>query len=384
MKKSETNLLNKPVMLALQVVNAMLQGGTGAGKTASARAIAAALGREFHHMNAATCLPEDFSGFPTPDHEQGVVHMMPPAWVAKAKPKPKNMTDKLMFILVDEVTSANQGTQAGSLTMLSDNIVGDAHLDDRTIRVGACNPLHLAANATNLAASVRNRFFWWDWIIDNEHLFAGFENGCQWESAPFDIVPVEPIAAEDGGDGVTPEWELGLQTYGMLVANFLRSAPDFIEQMPEDDLTLAFPSPRTWHYVARCLAAASACGYEDGGTMSAKLVKGCVGSAASIAMMEYIKTNNLFDPAAILDGAEDYKFQERADVNLALINGMISQLRIHSDEDRWSRCGDVLHTIATSGHIECSLSGVKRYLALRPKGFAGTKVIQKLSQILKA
>ena len=121
----------------------MLQGGTGAGKTAATRAVAAALSRLFHHMNAATCLPEDFSGFPTPNHEEGVVHMMPPAWVAKAKPQPKDMTDKLMFILVDEVTCANQGTQAGSLTMLSDNIVGDAHLDDRTIQVGACNPLHL-------------------------------------------------------------------------------------------------------------------------------------------------------------------------------------------------------------------------------------------------
>ena len=67
MKKSESNLLNKPATLAMQVVNVMLQGGTGAGKTATTRAVAAALSRLFHHMNAATCLPEDFSGFPTPN-----------------------------------------------------------------------------------------------------------------------------------------------------------------------------------------------------------------------------------------------------------------------------------------------------------------------------
>ena len=76
---------NTPLWIAIQRIPSIIVGFVGASKTKSVMALTAAMSRRFIHMNVATHLPEDFSGFPTPDHKAGVTRMLPPSWVEEQR-----------------------------------------------------------------------------------------------------------------------------------------------------------------------------------------------------------------------------------------------------------------------------------------------------------
>ncbi|NBV87907.1 MAG: hypothetical protein EBR88_00055 [Betaproteobacteria bacterium] len=73
---------NAASLIAAQVVPTLWWGGTGVGKSSTAEALARALGRTFVPLLGSTHLPEDFSGYPTPDHKAKIVRMMPTTWVS--------------------------------------------------------------------------------------------------------------------------------------------------------------------------------------------------------------------------------------------------------------------------------------------------------------
>lgn len=321
---ARTNLGNTPAFIAAQVVPTLVRGGTGVGKSSTWEALAAALGRTFVPLLGATHLPEDFSGYPTPDHKKRVVHMMPTSWVAKTM-------DGNALILVDEVTNVPSATQAGLLSVITERRVGDYVMPASTLIVGACNPPELCPNAVPLSPAMRARFFHHDWVVDYDHWFTGLRHGCDWEAPSFPVVP--------------DTWTDGLPQFGSLAEAFLRSAPDCREKLPTDDETMAFPNPRTWTYLVKCFAAADACGYERKDPVFKPLALGCVGEAAGGEFLRYWHQLDLLNPEAYLSGEKEYEYEKRPDANICFLTGLVKALRDNSTKERWVRAAEAFVAI---------------------------------------
>lgn len=356
---------NQPYLLALQVVPSIAWGGTGVAKSATAAALAAALKRAYIPLNGSTHLPEDFSGYPNPDFKAGVVRQMPTSWVEQAM-------KGTAFVFLDELTTVPQATMAGLLSVITERRVGDVVLPATTIIAAAANPPELAPNSAPLPVSMRSRFFHWTWEIDRELWFSGLRNGCRWDAPKFPLVP--------------QHWMDNLPSYGALVEQFLRANPDCVEQLPPDDATLAFPNPRTWTYLVRCFAAASAVGYKDQSPMFKALAKGCVGDAASSEISRFIAMRDLIDPEAVLDGTHRYEFVKRPDLNICLLTGLVQGLRRNNSPERWVNAANVFIEMGKNGEIETCLMAFKPFWndtkagGVRPAGWVPPKPI--LTQLM--
>lgn len=350
--------------IAIQVLPTNLVGPTGAGKTASVRSLMEGLGRRFLHLNVATHVAEDFAGYPNPDYQAGVVRMMAPSWVLDA-------ADGNAGILFDEITCGSGAALAGALTCLSDRMVGEYRLPDTTIMVAACNPPELAPNSAPLPASIRSRFAHFDWQIDAEQVRAGFRAGCHWDTPAWPVVPAG--------------WQDNLPYYGSLVSQFLTAHSDLMSDMPKDDDVRSFPTPRTWHFLVRGMAAAKACGHHDKSSVHKEMAGACVGTVAGPQFMKFIATLDLIDPASILDGSAEYEYTDRVDLNICLVTSLVSHLRSRPGddaEDRWLRAAEVFCTLVDNGEIETVLLAFKslwndtKNNGVRPLGFVPPADVQ--------
>lgn len=365
---ARVSLGNTPAFIACQVNPTLVRGGTGVGKSSTWEALATALKRTFVPLLGATHLPEDFSGYPTPDHKAGIVRMLPTSLWDKTK-------DGMALVLVEEVTNVPSATQAGLLSVISERRVGDYQMPASTIIVGACNPPELCPNAVPLAPAMRARFFHHEWEIDKEHWFAGLRMGCQWTAPEFPIVPAT--------------WTDFLPQFGSLVEAFLRSAPDCLEKLPQDDETMAFPNLRTWTYLARNYAAASACGYEQSDPVFKPLAIGCVGAEVGGEFLRYWKQLDLLNPEAYLNGEVDYEYERRPDANICLLTGLVKALRDNTTKERWLRAAEAF--IAIGEHeIESFLMQFRSFWnpvskgGVRPDGWSPPKdVLAKLMALVQ-
>ncbi len=363
------SLGNAPAFLTCQVNPVLVRGGTGVGKSQTWEALAAALGRTFIPLLGSTHLPEDFSGYPTPNHKENVVNMMPTSWVKKTR-------DGKALVHVDEVTNVPTATQAGLLSVISERIVGDERMPASTIIVGSCNPPELCPNAVPLSPAMRARFFHHDWVVDYEHWFAGLRAGCQWTAPEFPIVP--------------SYWEDHLPQFGSLVEAFLRAAPDCREKLPTDDETMSFPNLRTWTYLVRCYAAAAACGYEQDDPMYKPLALGCVGQAAGGEFLRYWKELDLANPESFLDGTDTYEYEKRPDANICLLTGLVKGLRENTSPERWINAANVFLAIGEH-EIESFLMQFRSFWkptkdgGVRPDGWSPPKdVLSKLMALVQS
>lgn len=315
---------NDALFVACQVVPTLVWGGTGVGKTTVLLALAEALGRHAHLLIGSTHPPEDFSGYPYADNQQGVMRMLAQWWV-------KKFEDGKGFLILDELTTVPDTTLAGELSIITEYRVGDHVLPRSTIIVAAANPPHLAPGGRALPPSMRSRFYHHQWVVDREQLFRGFRSGLTW------AVPKFPV--------VTDAHRQHYQKYGLLVESFLRANGDALERVPDSDETLAFPNPRTWSYVVKCLSAAEEVGHDRTSPVFRQLVRGCVGDAAGAEFLAYLDRCDLVSPADIVDGKQKYEWVNRPDVNLCLLTGLVRELRQKTDCERWRRALSVFITI---------------------------------------
>jgi len=312
---------NEACFIGLQVVPTIVWGGTGVGKTTVLSQLASALKRNFHLLIGSTHLPEDFSGYPDADREAGVIRMLPTHWVDRFR-------DGAGFLLLDEFTCVPPTTMAAELSLITERRVGDYTLPESTIIVAAANPPELAPSGNALPPSMRSRFFHYRWEVDKNELFKGYRAGLAWSAPPFPVVPAEHKA-------LYPK-------YGGLVEAFLRGNPDCMEKLPDSDETLAFPNPRTWSYVVKCLAAAESVGHQLGSPVFTTLVTGCVGDAVGAEFIRYLSQLDLVSPADVLNGTVKFKYQaDRPDLSICILTGLVKELRNETTTERWTRAAQV-------------------------------------------
>jgi hypothetical protein len=359
---------NTPFFIALQVVPSIAWGGTGVGKSSSIEALATALDRVFVPLLGSTHLPEDFSGYPTPDHKGGIVRMMPTSWV-------KQTMDGKALVFIDEVTNVPSATQAGLLSVITERRVGEYQMPESTLICAAANPPELCPNAVPLAPAMRSRFFHHQWQVDYGHWFTGLRMGCNWSAPAFPLVP-------DSYTDLLPK-------FGSLVEAFLRSAPDCREKLPTDDETMAFPNPRTWTYLVKCFAAADACDYDKKDQTYRLLAHGCVGEAAGNEFLRYWHQLDLMNPEAILTGQKTYAYEKAPDKNICLATGLVKCLRENTSKERWLLAAQAFIEIGEH-EIESFLLAFKSFWlpvskgGVRPDGWTPPQqVLAKLMTLVK-
>ncbi len=177
---------------------------------------------------------------------------------------------------IDELTTATQATQAAFLRVVQNRVVGDQKFPDDVRIIMAANPADIAAGGSELVAPLANRAV---------HIHADAPEATDWKI--WLAGKLIDSAAE--------------RRAAALVGAFIGSHSSRLYAFPEDESkrASAWPSPRTWHAAADCLAAAIEAGEE---VASLELVAGCVGSSVAQEFATFMANADLPDARDLLLG----------------------------------------------------------------------------------
>jgi hypothetical protein len=311
--------------IALQCqTSSIAWGTTGVAKSAFFKAMAKALGMKFFCFIPSQHMPEDIGGMPHLDLKRMIAEMIPMAWI-------KALAEAGWFLLIDELTTAASAMRPALLTALNERMVGEHKFHPSTIVCAAANPPELAPNSSPLEPSMLNRCYHHRWVAPFESWYRGMLNGCVFPE-PTDIPVVGDYSAYLG-------------KHARLVAMFCKAHPAMRETKVIPETELAFPSLRTWHNLAHCLAGAEKVGAS--GDVMEELGSGLVGTAATEQFFTYVDRLDLKDADAIIDGRESVDFSvDRIDQLVYLPVAMLEALRANSTGKRIDKACEVMIEMA--------------------------------------
>lgn len=243
----------------------LLESPPGKGKTAIVTQYAARCGVPFMRLSPGLHGEGAFGVVPVP--EGGVLTFPPHQWT-----RPFVATGR-GIVLVDEVTTADRALQPPMLALLDSKAIGGVILPPGVRVLGACNAPDDAANGTDLAAALANRFGWFSWeTTAADHIAyslalaarvtaraTGATPDASTLDAPIDCVAEEARVLAAWPDAFT--WATGLKI------GFLAAHPDYLYRKPpstDPAASRAWTSDRTWDLACSWLAASRVHGLTDG------------------------------------------------------------------------------------------------------------------------
>lgn len=223
--------------------------------------------------------PEDIGGIPYHDTTTGFCRMVPMEW----------MHDLLLakrWLFVDELTSGPDADASAVALVLQRAACGESSLPSHHDRLGRGESSELAPNGSPLEPSICNRLYHHDWVFPSGLWHEGLRNGGNF-----------PVPAEFP---VVGDFSFLLPKWGGLISGLVRNKPTLANTEKVHEGTLAFPTPRSWWNLAKCLAAAESVGLLD--ECRAELGAGLVGTGASAELMARVDAIAMHDVEAILSG----------------------------------------------------------------------------------
>ncbi len=326
----------------------LLWGEPGAGKTAVVES-AAASGWHVETLICSHYEPSDFAGLPIVVGNQ--VTLAPPGWAQRVATNPGPS-----IVFFDEWTTASPAVQAAALRPLTHSQVGALQLPDRVAFGAAANPADVAASGWELAAPTANRFVHLEW------------------SMPLDVY-TESIVTGDWPAMAVPELPAGFErlvsAQRVLVAGFLRSRAGQLSSIPKDAAGRgrAFPTPRTWDYTARLLAAAQAGGLDA--EAQRLLVYGAVGAPVGHEFLVWLRALDLPDPQQLLaDPTGPLLKGLRPDRVYVALQGVLAAVADDPEPHRWTAAMSVCVTAAQHTGVDAAVPAVRSLLrpGRRPVG----------------
>jgi MoxR-like ATPase len=335
-------------------LNLMLWGDPGIGKSARVKAAAACAGLPARTVFAATCQPEDASGVAFPNAsklvamiEAGLSELhtivaepldleldesgfwgMPRKLIEPARVVTARVLDRMVktglkygpylsslepmlpgirelmsdgqgVLFLDELSCARPAVQASFLGVALDRKVGGMFLPPGVRIMGAANPPESAAGGWELEPPMANRFC---------HLSLKVPRPDEWGTWLMTGSGNKIAAIEDGELLLRRNWDDHWPAVRGQVFGFIQSMPSLLHKIPEEgsvDRGRAWPSPRTWEWVARALTTSRCLGNheeeDDKGNKlmsetASTLIKGCVGEGAAIPFVKWLMTADLPHP----------------------------------------------------------------------------------------
>ena len=328
----------------------LLWGEPGAGKTA---VIESASGSGYH-VETLICShyePSDFAGLPivTGDH----VSLAPPGWARRVAAQ-----DGPSIVFFDEWTTASPAVQAAALRPLTHGEVGALKLPERVSFGAAANPADIAAAGWELAAPTANRFVHLEWALPLEVFSESLVTG-QWPELE---VPTS-----------TTSYDVSSAVARSLVAGFLRARGGLLSAVPKDAASRgrAFPTPRTWDYAARLVAA---CRVADTGPEVLRLlVDGVIGASSGHEFLAWVRALDLPDPEKALADPASVDFAGmRPDRVHVTLQSVLAAVTGAPSPERWTAAMSVCVHAANAVGVDPAVPVVRALLrgTTRPPGAA--------------
>jgi MoxR-like ATPase len=322
----------------------LLWGEPGTGKTA----VVESASESGWHVETIVCShyePSDFAGLPVVS--DGRVTLAPPQWAMRVAQEPKPS-----IVFFDEWTTASPSVQAAALRPLTHGEVGALRLPERVSFGAAANPADVAASGWELAAPTANRFVHLEWMMPPEVFTESLVTG-QWPG-----ITLRPLV---------PDYPAALARQRSLVASFLRIRAGQVSALPRDAASRgrAFPTPRTWDYTARLLAAAEG----EPARVRQLLVQGTVGDSVGHEFLAWLGALDLPDPEdLLLDPRGGQLAGLRADRLHATLQGVLAAVVADPAADRWTSAMTVCVDACAPGGIDPAVPVVRALLRIRPQG----------------
>jgi MoxR-like ATPase len=330
----------------------LLWGSPGEGKTA---VIESARDRGWHveTIIVSHYEPSDLVGLPVVGTD-GSVTLAPPAW---AKRLASHEGPSIAFF--DEWTTASPAVQAAALRPLTHGEVGTLQLPHTVAFGAAANPADVAVGGWELAAPTANRFCHLDWTMPLEVYAECLVTG-RWPAMNLSTVSADSLAA-------------AVTAMRVLVTGFLRARPNLLAAMPRDgaERGRAFPTPRSWDYLARLLGLARA--VDAGRDVEALLGAGTVGPATAHEFLVWVDAQDLLDPEALLSGMEQADFERmRPDRVYVILQGLLSAVSVRPTPERWEAAVRLCADAATNGGMDAAVPVIRALMReeMRPAGTA--------------
>jgi hypothetical protein len=320
----------------------LLWGEPGAGKTAVVESAADA----GWHVETLICShyePSDFAGLPVVSG--GRVTLAPPQWAVRVAEQPGPSV-----VFFDEWTTASPAVQAAALRPLTHGEVGALQLPDRVSFGAAANPADVAASGWELAAPTANRFVHLDWALPLDVFTESLVTGT-WPRITV------PVLGEDHAARVSAA--------RAQVAAFLAVRSTQLSAIPKDAASRgrAFPTPRTWDYAARLMAA---CPPEDGEALRL-LVQGAIGAPTGHEFLAWRAALDLPEPEALLaDPGGDQLVGLRADRVHVALQGVLAAVSTRTTAPRWEAGIGVCVRAAELKGLDPAVPVVRSLLRIRP------------------
>lgn len=344
-------------------VNEVATGMPGTCKSQTIYSFAQTVGRRVYTLIGSLRDPADIGGYPFAGEigvngdKLAVMKLIPPQWAAECC----DNGDK-WIIFLDELTTCAPAVQASMLRILAEKVVGDVPLPKDTWFLGACNPPEQAANGIEFEAAMANRMYHHKWELDHGAVLDGFANGLKFPEPSFPTLP--------------QHWEDYLDGVGQLVAIFHRKNPGRLCKFPEDRSQQGgpWPSPRTWEYAIRCLAAAQS--VSAGKAVELTLLSGLVGEAVALEFCTWRDNLDLPDPEELIAEAisaakagrkMDYQHPDRGDKVMAMLSAVNQAVVTDNSPKRWEAGMSVMEHAARH-EIDVALAWAKPLARNIPKG----------------
>lgn len=333
-------------------------GETGVAKSAFFEALAKALGRKYFCFIPSQHDPADIGGIPHIDAKKYIARMVHLDWLMA-------LVEEGWLLLIDELTTAPLAMRPALLSVLNEGRVGDLRFHRTLMRAAAANPPEIAPNGSPLEPSLLNRLYHHKWEFPFDSWLKGMMNGGQ-----FEIPANFPLVGDYSA--YVPKWT---RRIGYLCQR--HPAIRKTTSIPENEM--AFPSPRTWHHLALCLAGANKVGAD--GEIINEIATGMVGSAAAGMLAQQIAADDLYDPNAIVDKTAKIDYaNDRIDQLIYLPCGIMEVLDADAKSKnpasgtRLDNAVEVLIEMAEHGMLDC----VSPVLSHVTNTYTGYRVPKKL------
>ncbi len=238
------------------------------------------------------------------------------------------------IVLVDEATSTPPGIQAAVMGLIHDRRIGGALLPPGVRVLGAANPPEIAAGGYELALPMQNRFghLRWDPPEVDDHV-------------QFMLGGSPAPTVTDAGDEekrVMAAWPsawaaaVGLETAFLSRRGALKNRVPAPGTTSASGIAYAWPSDRTWELATRALAGAYV--HDLSEAEREIFVEGFIGTGAAGEWFNFIREQDLPDPAKLLDGKVRFAHSpQRIDRTLAVYQACVSLLTSPSCVNRDER-----------------------------------------------
>jgi len=354
----------------------LIWGPPGVGKTAAVQSLGRTLGMHVETVIASIHEPTDFSGLPYV--ENGTARYAPPAWAVRLKEAGRGI------LFLDEISTAPPAVQAALLRVALERAVGELTLPQGVRVIAAGNPPEIAAGGWDLSAPLANRFLHVQWELNTGEWCDEFIT--YWGNPP-------------RLDHIDPN--LWAQAR-VRVAGFIRfRGPKALLDVPKEESLRgrAWPSPRTWDFASRVLAA-----YKLDADAAQMGIAAAVGSGAAGEFCAWLRTQDLPDPEELLADPTKYRHPDRGDTAYVIMNSVVSavasttapnpQQQKALKTERWLNAWRVLGraaqferdiaTVAAMGLAQMMARGEIQTDALRRKDAEDvTKIVTEFAPIVK-